>query len=304
MDVDWKDVVAAARECLDAAELKEFLDNRDEMVENVRKPGLGLYDVFQVEKSGGRKRWIHEPGPDSKVLQYLLRERMNFRNLTCSYAYQEGKGSIDAMKEAEKRIDDYRYALKLDVKDFFPSIDHTKLLDMVPDRFREAVCEVVRFRYRVNGHVFTNTHGLPLGNSLSGRLSNLYLSDLDRKLLVKTRSHPVFYLRYADDLLFLAPHGPVLDEFHAYVEKQLAGLDLELNWDKTEAIDLEPDRFDYLGYSLKKGEKTLLRDESRRKIIQRLGEAYRHASTDFEQVAAGCKGFIIHSDSELNRLFQ
>ncbi|MHA1835675.1 MAG: reverse transcriptase/maturase family protein, partial [Candidatus Odinarchaeia archaeon] len=181
---------------------KEFLiKNIKEIKDNINSLNLGLAKRIIIRKEKPREILI--PSLESKILQYYLKDKLKFKQYFYSYAYKKGRGSIKAMKLVNEKIKLYDYALKLDVKDFFPSINHKILLDKIPPHLKSVIREIIEVRYLEEDKVKTLDRGLPLGNPLSGTLANLYLSRLDKKLFLKCKYYNYFYLRYADDFIIL-----------------------------------------------------------------------------------------------------
>lgn len=134
--------------------------------------------------------------------------------------------------------------VKLDVKDFFNSINHKYMADCL---FREInkntlisyreCCEVVR---KCSAY---EEKGLPLGLVSSPALANLYLKEFDGLFygFIKTLNliNPI-YTRYADDLV-ISYKGKETDTIDIIIEKAsvlLARFHLNLNRKKTQIIDI------------------------------------------------------------------
>lgn len=88
--------------------------------------------------------------------------------------------------------------------------------------------------------------GMPLGNLTSQVFANIYLNELDQ--FVKHKLKAKYYIRYADDFLFLSENK---ENLHRYVDILKQFLTNELK------LDLHPDKInirclvngiDFLGY--------------------------------------------------------
>lgn len=139
--------------------------------------------------------------------------------------------------------------VKLDVKDFFNSINHKYMADCL---FREInkntlisyreCCEVVR-RCSAYGE-----KGLPLGLVSSPDLANLYLKEFDGLFygFIKTLNlvNPI-YTRYADDLVvsYKGTETEVIDVIIEKASDLLARFHLNLNRKKTQIIDITRSNF-------------------------------------------------------------
>lgn len=102
------------------------------------------------------------------------------------------------------------YCLKLDVRKFYPSIDHEILKQVVRRKIKDA-----ELLWLLDG-VIDSAAGVPIGNYLSQFFANLYLSELDH--IVKERFGVRYYYRYADDIVILSSN-----------KEELSGLLIAIN---------------------------------------------------------------------------
>jgi retron-type reverse transcriptase len=129
-----------------------------------------------------------------------------------SFACRNGKGTHRALDRTQTFLRKYRYFVHLDVKKYFPSIDHLVLKRLLRRRIADTralwLCEhiidsgILGVRPRVAERLpLFGAHGtpkgLPIGNLTSQFFANLYLNELDQyvKHTLKCRG----YLRYMDD---------------------------------------------------------------------------------------------------------
>ena len=146
-----------------------------------------------------------------------------------SYACRTGKGMHAAVLRAQAFARKYPWHLKLDIRKYFDSIDHQKLMELLERRIKDA--EVLR---AVGGILETYEtdpgRGLPIGNLLSQHLANFYLGHLDHhvKEVLRTKG----YVRYMDDfVLWGAEKGELrerLDDIRLFLRESL-GLVLKDN---------------------------------------------------------------------------
>jgi retron-type reverse transcriptase len=92
-----------------------------------------------------------------------------------------------------------QYCLKLDVRKFYPSVNHAILKRILRQKIKDA-----EMLWLLDGIIDSvpDSEGVPIGNYLSQFLANLYLSELDH--LLKERYGVKYYYRYADDMVLLA----------------------------------------------------------------------------------------------------
>lgn len=117
-----------------------------------------------------------------------------------SYACREGKGAHRACRRARALARRQGWYCKLDVRRFFESIEHNRLLAVLLPRFREReVCALIDaiVRHPVPG--LPEGRGLPIGNLTSQWFANAFLDGLDHH--VKETLRAPGYIRYMDDFV-------------------------------------------------------------------------------------------------------
>ncbi|MBI2444737.1 MAG: hypothetical protein HYV42_05895 [Candidatus Magasanikbacteria bacterium] len=126
-----------------------------------------------------------------------------------SYSCQPGKGIHLAINDLARTLrkvsSNYTrrvWALKLDIRKFFDSIDHDVLFQLVKKKVTDPdilhlLDKIIRSFCSTQGP----GRGVPIGNLTSQIFSNMYLSELD--YFVKFNLKERHYFRYADDFLFL-----------------------------------------------------------------------------------------------------
>ena len=115
-----------------------------------------------------------------------------------SFACRDGKGAHAACALARRYARRHHYFCKMDVRKYFDSISHDRLLDVILPKFRESrvqwlIEQIVR--HPVPGIVAGR--GLPIGNLTSQWFANAFLNELDH--IVTARAD---YVRYMDDFVF------------------------------------------------------------------------------------------------------
>jgi len=149
----------------------------------------------------------------------------------------------------------FQCVLRLDVKDFYPSIKHDLLIKRVKKKIRKReilhLIENAVSRKTVahpNRKRETATKGVPQGLSISNILANIYLSTVDEKY---SSLHTIKYFRYVDDILIFC--NPVdVSAIQAEIEQDCMVLGLTLhkkddNPTKASTGNVA-DGFSYLGY--------------------------------------------------------
>lgn len=162
-----------------------------------------------------------------------------------TYASIPGRGVHKAKKAIRKWIDhdprNCKYILKMDIKQFFPSIPHDKLKSRLAENIHDP--RMLDLIYSIIDIVDV---GLPLGFYTSQWLSNWYLQPLDHH--IKEDLGAIHYVRYMDDMVIFGPNKRKLHRMRVGIENYLlAELGLELNrkW--------QIFRFDYIRNGKRRG---------------------------------------------------
>jgi RNA-directed DNA polymerase len=156
-----------------------------------------------------------------------------------------------------QRLPTARFVLKTDVKSYYASIDHLKLLDRLAAliRDRDVLNLVGQMCGRVaerGGLYYEFRRGIPLGCPLSPLLGAFFLDELDQRL----EATGLFFVRYMDDVIVLAPTRHKLRRAIVILNQTFSELGLEKHPDKTFIGRVERG-FDFLGYHLAPGRLTL-----------------------------------------------
>lgn len=200
-----------------------------------------------------------------KIVQHAIKSIIEPRYekifLGNSYGYRPGKGATKAIRRvlAECHKPQYKFVLRLDIDNFFDTIDHEILQKRLIATGTEA--EIARLimlcvqmgKVKQGSREWVETdYGTPQGAVLSPILSNLYLHSFDQFAISKN----VPYVRYADDFLFLTETKEQAEEILSKTETHLKEkLKLSLNQPPA-IIDLK-EGFDFLGITIRDKKATI-----------------------------------------------
>lgn len=159
------------------------------------------------------------------------------------------------------------FYMSIDLEKFYPSVKmdriKTKLLTSFPienPNFTTLIDSITKFDVAFDGYegqAFSDEElaqmdlyrdvvfdGLPTGLIVAGALANLYLLDIDLKVVEKLKSdtkHHILHFRYVDDHLFLSESADKLREWEKWYIQELESIGLKVNESKT---DKEPIKLD------------------------------------------------------------
>ena len=162
-----------------------------------------------------------------------------------SYANRAGKGTHRAIDRFQHFARQYRYVLRVDVRQHFASIDHEILLAglgrLIPEPDIMALVAVIvaggsealRDEYQMRWFegddllAACRPRGLPIGNLTSQFWSNCYLHPFD--LFVKRELGCRPYLRYVDDFALFSDSRRQLWQWKTALQERLAQLRLTVH---------------------------------------------------------------------------
>lgn len=232
---------------------QQLLELRDELRDGSYQPGP--YRRFAVTENGKRRVISAAPFRDRVVhhaLCALIEPIWEARFIHDSYASRPGKGSHAALHRAQHFARGHRFALQLDVREFFPSIDHAilrallahhiadaRILDLI-DRILAGGAGELRDAYTPvyfpgdDLFAVNRPRGLPIGNQTSQFWANLYLHALD--LFIKQGLGCRAYVRYCDDLLLFADDKATLQRWREACIDFAASLRLTLHEGRAQVV--------------------------------------------------------------------
>lgn len=161
-----------------------------------------------------------------------------------TYSCIKGRGIHKLLKDLKSDLTKYPektvYCLKLDIKKFYPSIDHEILKNIIRRKLKD------KYALRLLDEIIDSAPGVPIGNYLSQYFANLYLTYFDH--WVKEELKCKFYYRYADDIVILSDNKDflhnVLCAIKLYLSQELK-LTVKPNY---QVFPVESRGIDFVGY--------------------------------------------------------
>ena len=228
-----------------------------------------------------------------------------------SYANRVGKGTHKAIDQLQAYARQYRYALRLDIVQHFPSLDHAVLKEELcrvigDERVRWLIEVILRSGEGVLAGEYEMVYfpgdslldrlrprGLPIGNLTSQFWSNCYLNPLDW-FVSRSLGCPA-YLRYVDDMALFSDSKRQLAQWKAEVIAYLAGFRLTVHAGSAQAQPVTAG-IPWLGFVVYPAQRRLKRRNvvGFRRRLERNITAYRRGEISFAELDASVQGWINH----------
>lgn len=189
-----------------------------------------------------------------------------------TYSCIKGRGihaALRAVKLALRDVANTQYCLKLDIKKFYPNVDHDILKTLLRRKFKDNDL------LWLLDEIIDSAEGVPIGNYLSQYFANFYLTYFDH--WVKETKNVKYYFRYADDIVILSSNKQqlhhLLSEIKAYL---LTNLNLIVK-ENYQVFPVQARGIDFLGYKFYHTH-TLLRKGIKKNFAKMLKSNPNHAS--------------------------
>lgn len=245
-------------------------------VQNIEK------NIFEIQRElknqswqpgGYRAFWIKEPKP-RLISAATIRDRVVHHALIQviepvferqfihhSYACRKGRGTHKARAHFYEQAKKNSFVLKMDIRKFFPSIDHEVLKATIEQSIKDkevlALCATIIDNANAQENVVDffpgdslltpaeRRKGIPIGNLTSQFFANVYLNQLDHYTTSKLGCHG--YLRYVDDFCCFGNTKAELQQKRSDIVEKLSSLRLKLN-DRKSRIRQLKEGIEFLGF--------------------------------------------------------
>ena len=269
VDKNWQDFLAYKIEKShlskrDEAFLKGFIESEDykPVTDNILDSGFCFSIPLKrlINKHGKAKKRVvytfsERENTVLKLIAFLLYRYDNAQPANCysfrrSYSAKKAIATITKEKDIAKK-----YSCKLDIKDYFNSIDVGLLLPILHELLagdkplyfffeKLLTADVAIF----NGETITEKRGAMAGTPVSQFFANIYLAEMDRFFL----DTGVLYARYSDDIIFFADSREMLAKHLDTVKDFLAKYHLVVNPEKVNVTG-PGEKWNYLGIEFDNG---------------------------------------------------
>src|SRR5215831_612328 len=229
-----------------------------ELKENAYQPLPVRQVPIEKRDKPGEYRLLGIPTIYDRVCQQALLNRLEpiFEPLfdDASFGYRRGRSTKDALRKIWKEIDGGReWIVDADLRDFFGSVDHEKLLTLVAQQVADGrVLRLIGAMLKAGsygkGRLFPTERGTPQGGVVSPMLSNILLTPFDREM----RRKGYRLTRYADDWVVACRSAAEARAALEAATRILKQLGVTLNPQKTRIVHVRHG-FEFLGYKIKQG---------------------------------------------------
>jgi len=271
IDIDWlREAYRRTRKDgatgIDRQTADEYARNLDENLRSLlERAKSGSYVAPPVRRvhipkagKGSQTRPIGIPTFEDKVLQkavaMVLEAVYEQSFLDCSYGFRPGRSAHQALRIVQHQavVMAGKWVLEVDIRNFFGTLEHCQLRDIVRKRVRDGVLlrligKWLNAGVMEDGAIEYPEAGTPQGGVISPILANIYLHEvLDEwfaRQVVPRLAGRATLVRYADDLVIIFEYERDARRVFDVLPKRLAKYGLALHPEKTRLVDFRrPDR--------------------------------------------------------------
>lgn len=265
---------------VDQVTIARFEQDKDHYLKQIRDQiKAGTYEAkpvrrVYVPKGDGKMRPLGIPCVRDRVVQGAIRNAIEpiFDAEFCEYSYGFRRGKH--AKEALRRVDEllkqgYTHVVDADLKSYFDTIPHDKLMSMIKERIADRQLLQLLEGYLKQGvmeemeRITAEEIGTPQGAVISPLLANLYLHPLDKLM----EGQGIAMTRYADDFVIQCRSREEAERALNQVQEWVQTVGLILHPDKTRMVDVQAgEGFDFLGYHFERDGRRWPREKSMKKL--------------------------------------
>lgn len=237
---------------LDSEHLAKLLNIENTSLFAIINKPESFYRSFEMKKKSGGVREIRAPYQSLKTIQQWIYEYVLKKQYIhgCAHGFRPHKSIVTNVKTHVEN----ESLLKIDLKDFFPSIKINRIVQVYKEiGYTQTVSWLLAAICCLDGE-------LPQGAPTSPALSNIVARHMDKRLYRLAKSFGYRYSRYADDISFSGENIPVA--FIKYATDIIEDCGFTVNQKKLR-LYREKDNKILTGVVLKNGKLKLPREKRR-----------------------------------------
>ena len=231
--------ISDARELFQYVRQKRYLPVVERIING---KGLSIPMKKRIAKSGSSKKRVVYSLPEDETMVLKLLTWMMLRKYDAYlpnnlYSFRPHYGAKDALKKLVSMpdISEY-YSYKLDVSNYFNSIDVEQLLPMLKGLFADDkplydfFASILRGHHVMDeGNLIEEKKGVMAGMPYAVFFANVFLTRLDRQF---ENIPGIIYCRYSDDIIIFSKDKQTLDDAKLRLHESLGQYNLFINHDK------------------------------------------------------------------------
>jgi len=264
------------------ARLKEQLERLHcELRDETYQPRPVMQRLIPKAGQPGKHRALGIPTIYDRVCQQAILNRLEpiFEEVfdEASFGYRKGRSTKDALRKVWCELEQgHEWVVDADLRDFFGSVDHEKLLTLVNQRVSDGrvlglLEQILQAGCVAKGKRLATEQGTPQGGVVSPLLSNILLTPFDREM----RRKGYRLTRYADDWLVTCKSRREAQAALIAAQRILEQLGVTLHAGKTRIVHVRQG-FEFLGYKVKRGSRPLKLAASKIRSGVRGGDLYAY----------------------------
>ncbi|MBE6150276.1 MAG: hypothetical protein E7162_00450 [Firmicutes bacterium] len=261
-----KFIIHKTKNTFSKKEIKDYQKLKDDQnVKQIIKKIQNNNYVFSIPKKTiinkikkNKKRIVYQYNKEETyILKYLtfLLYKYDYLFTPNLYSFRQNKSVKNAINDLIKIKPNQKYGYKLDIENYFNSVD-TKILlkDLKKDLDDQKLYKLFKLLLEnkqiiYKDEIINEEKGIMAGVPISSFLANYYLKDMDKYFY----DNNINYFRYADDIIIFSDNQDNLNKYITIIKEFLNTKKLNINKEK-EIFYLPNNKIEYLGFSIQSNE--------------------------------------------------